>query len=144
MLKKSKFFNIRKNFVVFGRLSGFGGGCDCVEVCQFVGMTGEQFAISLFILIPFVLLRENSHEDHDEQQGDQQREATGIEYHAGLFIPSGGKIDDDGYDEKQADGDTYEKLPEYLLPSQTIACPIVDKIAFFLAKRILWFLAEHG
>ena len=104
----------------------------------FVGFPGDQLPVFLFMLVPFMPLVEDGGEGYDDQKGDQQDKGVkirGIGLHIGSLVPAGGKVDDNGDDEQEPDGDPDQELPEYLLAAVPVVLPIDDKCLLFRGQH---------
>ena len=76
----------------------------------FTVFPGQEFPVALFVLIPLMPLVKDGGEGHDQQERDEQDrgiEILAIGFHLGPFVPTGGKIDDNGYHKGQSNGDPY-------------------------------------
>ena len=80
-----------------GRGAGVGGG-------GFLFFEpGPEFLVVLFVLVPLVALIEDGGETDDQEEGyeeDDGVEVGAMRFHVGPFVPTGSKIDDDGYNEQ--------------------------------------------
>ena len=64
------------------------------------GFAGEEFAVTLFVLIPLMPLIKDRNKADDEEEGDKKDpgvEVLAIGFHVGPFIPAGGEIDHNRY-----------------------------------------------
>lgn len=65
-------------------------------------LPGPEFLVSLFQLIPLMALVENGRKADDQQKRDKKNhgaEFGAIGFHIRAAVPTGSKIDDDGYNE---------------------------------------------
>ena len=104
----------------------------------FPGFPGEELPVPLFKLIPLMPLVKDGGKAHDQQQRDKKDyrvEILAIGFYLGPFIPTGDKIDDDGYHKGESNGDSYQKLGNDLFTTEPVSRPIPDEVFFLLCQH---------
>jgi len=105
----------------------------------------QQLPVTLFVLVPLILLVEDSYKTDDQQQSHYQHHSPGI-FEKKRCWPRLGSQPEAKFTAigmaKPVHRDTYEELPEYFLPPGTILFPIPDKM-LFLPRQHGYFCAQR-
>jgi hypothetical protein len=92
----------------------------------------------LFVLVPLVALIEDGGETDDQEEGDEEDdgvEVGAMRFHVGPFVPTGSKIDDDGYNQQQSSRNADEELADNFLSAEAVGFPVADEILFPLCEH---------